>query len=83
LTALDLKSKYLLIMVLRFNAILYSNLGNKTSDADHTKCLPYADRIWPAGRRFPTPALNLNRFRQTDSEQYISHADPCTVYVRI
>jgi len=28
-------------------------------------------------------ALNLKRFRQVDNEQYNSHTDICTVYVRI
>jgi len=37
-TSLDLLSKYLLIMELRFDAILYSKLGNKNSDAGHIKC---------------------------------------------
>jgi len=37
---LDLLSKYLFIMELRFDAMLYSNLGNKTSDAGHIKCSP-------------------------------------------
>jgi len=31
-------SKYLLIMEHRFDAILYSNLGNENSDAGHIKC---------------------------------------------
>jgi len=33
-----LLSKYLLIMDLRFDAMLYSNLGNENSDAGHIKC---------------------------------------------
>jgi len=28
-------------------------------------------------------ALTLKRFIQIDNEQYNSHADPCTVYVKI
>jgi len=37
-TSLDLLSKYLLIMELRFNAMLRSNLGNENSDTGHIKC---------------------------------------------
>jgi len=37
-TSLALLSKYLLIMELRFDAMLYSNLGNENSDAGHIKC---------------------------------------------
>jgi len=37
-TFLDLLFKYLLIMELRFDAVLCSNLGNKNSDARHIKC---------------------------------------------
>jgi len=36
-------------MELRFNAMLYSDLGNENV---------HFCRIWPAGRQFPTPALN-------------------------
>jgi len=42
-------------MELRFDAMLYSNLGNENSYAGHIKC-----SLGPhlaAGRRFPTPAL--------------------------
>jgi len=31
-------SKYLLIMEIRFDAILYSKLGNENSDTGHIKC---------------------------------------------
>ena len=41
--------KYLFIMELRFDVILYCKLGNENSEAGHIKCL--------RGRRFPTPAL--------------------------
>jgi len=37
-TSFDLPSKYLLIIELHFEAMLYSNLGNENSDADHIKC---------------------------------------------
>jgi len=42
-------------MELRFEAMLYSNLGNENSGAGHIKCSrgPHLTR----GRRFPTPAL--------------------------
>jgi len=39
--------KYLLIMELRFDAILYSTLGNENFDAGHIKCL--------RGTQVPTP----------------------------
>jgi len=41
----DILSKYLFIMELRIDTILYSKLGNENPDAG---------RVWP---RFPTPAL--------------------------
>jgi len=37
-TSFDLPSKYLLIMGLRFEAMLHSNLGYENSDASHSKC---------------------------------------------
>jgi len=37
-TSLDLLSKYLLVMELRFDAMLYSKLGNENSDEGHNKC---------------------------------------------
>jgi len=47
--------KYLLIMELGFDAILYSKLGNGNSDAAVSNV--HAGRIWPPGRRFPAPVL--------------------------
>jgi len=41
--------KYLLIMQLRFDAILYSKLGNENFDAGHIKCL--------RGPQVPHPCL--------------------------
>ena len=38
MTSLDILSKYLLIVELRFDAMLCSNLGNESSDVDHIKC---------------------------------------------
>ena len=38
MSSLDLLSKYLLNMELRFDAMLYSNLGNDNSDEGHIKC---------------------------------------------
>jgi len=38
-SCLTMYCKYLLIMELRFDTMLYSNLGNENSDADHIKCL--------------------------------------------
>jgi len=57
-TSLDLLSKYLLIMILRFEAMLYSNLGKKNSDAGHIKCSsgphlargPQVPHPWPKQR---------------------------------
>ena len=37
--------------------MLYSNKGNKNSDACHVNV--HADRIFPAGRSFPTPVIEL------------------------
>jgi len=34
----DILSKYLLIVEIRFDALLYSKLGNENSDAGHIKC---------------------------------------------
>jgi len=51
----DLLSKYLLIMELPFDAMLYSNLV--------TKILTKAASNFHAGRRFPTPALNVSLFK--------------------
>jgi len=36
--SLDLLSKYLLNIELRFGAVLYSNLGNKNCNAGHINC---------------------------------------------
>jgi len=41
-TLLDLLFKYLLLMEHRFDAMLYSNLGNKNSDAGCFKCFARA-----------------------------------------
>jgi len=37
-TSYDLLSNHLLIMELRFDVILYSNLSNENFDADHIEC---------------------------------------------
>jgi len=37
-TSFELLSKFLLIMLLRFDVMLYSNLGNENSGAGHIKC---------------------------------------------
>jgi len=44
--------KYLLIMLLRFDKMLYSNLGNENSGGGQSNV--HGGRIWPVGRRFPT-----------------------------
>jgi len=38
------------IIVLCFDAILYSNLSNENSDSDHAKCLrvPQVPHPWPS-----------------------------------
>jgi len=51
--SLDLLSKYLLMMELRFDAILYSTWVIKILMRAATNV--HAVHIWPAGRRFPTP----------------------------
>jgi len=48
--SLDLLSKYLLIIELRFDAILYSNLCNENPDGVISNV--------HAGRRFPIPGLS-------------------------
>jgi len=42
--------KYLLIMELRFEAMLYSNLGNQNSDAGHIKCSRWLQARHPWSR---------------------------------
>jgi len=37
----------------------------------------------PPSSRPCAPTLHLNRFKQIDNQQYDSHTDPSTVYVRI
>ena len=54
--ALDILSKYLFVMELRFDAILYSKLRNENSNSGRSKF--HAGRIWPADRRLPTPGLD-------------------------
>ena len=53
--SLDLLSKYLLMMEFGFDAMFYSDLGTKILMRAMTNV--HTDRIWPAGSRFPTPAL--------------------------
>ena len=38
MTSVDSLSKYLLIVELHFEAMLYSNVGKENSDAGHIKC---------------------------------------------
>jgi len=47
-TSLEVLSKYLLIMKLRFGARLYSNLAIENSDAVHIKC-SRGSHLAPAG----------------------------------
>jgi len=53
-TSIDLLSKYLLIMELRFGVMLYSNLGNENFDAGHIKC--------PRGPQVSPPCFNTTCF---------------------
>jgi len=55
MTSLDLLSKYRLIMELRFDAMLYSNLVTKSMMRAISNV--HAGRIWPEGRRFSTTGL--------------------------
>jgi len=48
--SLDIISKYLLVMELRFEAIVYSKFGDEDSNAGHIKC--------SRGPQVPTPALD-------------------------
>jgi len=52
-TSLDLLSKYLLVMKLRFGKILYSNLVIKILMRAISNV--HAGCIWPAEHRFPIP----------------------------
>ena len=55
--SLRLLSKYLLIVELRFDVMLHSNLGKENSDVGHNYC---SGRPHLAiGRRFPTPDLSI------------------------
>jgi len=47
-TSVDLLSEYVLIMELRFDVMVCSNLGNENSDAGHFKCSrePQVTRPW-------------------------------------
>jgi len=50
-SSLGLLSTCLLVMEFRFDAMLYSNLGNQKSNSAIFNV--YTDFIWPAGRRLP------------------------------
>jgi len=62
-TSLDLLSKYLLVMELRFGKILYSNLVinilMRAISNVHAGC------IWPVDRRFPIPVLGRVHMTKT------------------
>jgi len=51
MTSLVLLFKYLLIMEIRFDAMLYSNKNNENSDAGHIKCScgPQVLHPWSSG----------------------------------
>jgi len=57
----ELLSKYLLIMLLRLDKILYYDLGNESLDRAISNV--------HAGRRFPTPALHVS-FTTSFSNRY-------------
>jgi len=62
--AIAAPAKYLLVMVLRFVAILYSKLGNKNSDAGHIKC--------SRGLQFPHPCFRQTHPKLFDRQQSFS-----------
>jgi len=61
-TSLDILCKHLLIMELRFDMMLCSNLGNEDSDAGHIKCSrgPHLVR----GSQVPHPSHILWKFAE-------------------
>jgi len=61
-SSLDLLSKYLLIMELRFDAMLCSNLGNENSDAGHIKCSRGPQVPHPCSRESMKTSLNVFYF---------------------
>jgi len=58
-SSLNVLFKYLLLTELRFDTMLYSNLVAKILMRAISNV--HASRIWPAGRRFPTPNLNESK----------------------
>jgi len=66
-TSLEVLSKYLLIMELRFGARLFSNLANENSDAVHIKCSRGSHLA--AGHRSPTSAFTWHA-----TSEVLSHA---------
>jgi len=52
-TSFELLAKYLLIMLLRFDMMMYSNLGNENSGAGYIKC-SHGPHL---ARGLPTPGL--------------------------
>jgi len=69
-----LLSKYLLIMVLRFDWMLYSNLGNEHYDAGHVKCSRGPQVLHP----WFIPSLSLSCYRSHTRKNHIVE-----VWVRI
>ena len=61
MASFELLSKYLLIMLLRLDKILYYDLGNESLDRAISNV--------HAGRRFPTPALHVS-FTTSFSNRY-------------
>jgi len=63
--SLDLLSEYLFIMELRIGAMLYSNVGNETTDAGHIKC--------SRGPQVPHPVLT---FTLTLTKNFVKRSYP-------
>jgi len=69
-TSLNVLSKYLLIMELRFDAMLYSNTGNENSDAGQIKCShgPHLAR----GPQVPHPMCKTTKQQQSVGNEDLS-----------
>jgi len=70
---LDLLSKYLVIMELRFDVMLNSNIGNENSNAGHIKCSrrPHLARAAQVSHSWYKPTgkycINLQNFHESHS----------------
>jgi len=75
-TTLNILSKYLLVIELRFDAILYSNMGNENSVAGHIK--------YSRGPQVPHPCsiTSYNDYDQTSTTIQHSIKQPCSESVK-